>query len=141
MSDYKREKVLRIPREFLDMSAIEAKLVEKYGEDWTDDRSYYLETAFPDLFDYSTLQKFQFSPTEEDFIDYVLESEYGADCGDWGKVRELYEIEKLKYRPIFQQIDPNVNMDKVRLVEYCWYNATEAPDYYDNMDDPFYKEV
>ena len=141
MSDYKREKVLRIPREFLDMSTIEAKLAEKYGEDWEDDVSFYLEQEFKELFAYSTPKKFQLSPTCEDFIDYVLESEYGADAGDWGKVRELYESEKEKYRPVFQQIDPNVNMDKVRLVEFCWYNCCEAPDYYDNTNDTFYEEV
>lgn len=141
MSDYKREKVLRIPKECLNMSAIEAKVEEKYGEDWEDDASFYIEKEFKELFKYSTPQKFQFSPTCENFIDYVLESEHGADAGDWGKVRELYETEKAKYRPVFQQLDPNVDMDNVRLVEFCWYNCCEAPDYYDYLDDPFYEEV
>lgn len=58
MSDYKREKVLRIPKECLNMSAIEAKLEEKYGEDWEDDASYYIEKEFKELFEYSTPQKF-----------------------------------------------------------------------------------
>jgi hypothetical protein len=32
-------------------------------------------------------------------------------------------------------------MDDVRLVEFCWYNCSEAPDYYDEENDDFYKEV
>ena len=105
-----------------------------------DDLSYYLEKVFHGLFDYSTRNKFQLSPTREPFIDYVLESEWDCD-GSYGKVRELYDSEKEKFRPIFQQLDPEVNMDFVRLVEYCWYNGSEAPSYYDPTEDPFYKEL
>ena len=46
--------------------------------------------------------------------------------------------EKEKYRPIWEQILPGIDMNKVRLVEFCWYNCSEAPDYYDNLNDPFY---
>jgi hypothetical protein len=141
MSTYVREKVLRIPRHKIDFAKIVRKLEEKYpDDDIMDDLGFYLEDVLPDLFDYSTRNKFQLSPTVEPFIDYVLESEWDCD-GDYGKVRELYDSEKEKFRPIFQQLDPNVNMDFVRLVEYCWYNGCEAPDYYDITNDPFYKEL
>ena len=59
----------------------------------------------------------------------------------YGKTRALTDREKAKYLPVFQQIDPDVNMNFVRLVEFCWYNCSEAPDYYDETDDPFYREV
>ena len=38
---------------------------------------------------------------------------------------------------------PEVDMNKVHLVEFCWYNCSEAPDYYsmDKGKDPFYEEV
>lgn len=141
MSTYVKQKVLRIPMEYVDMSYIKNTIAQKYpNEDCEDDFEGYLSSTFPDIFEYCTRKKFQISPTEEKFIDYVLDYEYDAD-GDYGKTRELYDSEKLKYQSIFQQIDPNINMDYVRLVEFCWYNGTDAPDYYDDTHDSFYDEV
>ena len=141
MSTYVREKVLRIPRHKMNFAHIVRKLEEKFpGENAMDDLGYYIEDAFPDLFDYGTKNKFQLAPTTDDFIDYVLDKEW--DCeGSYGKIRDLYDSEKEKFRPIFEQLDPDINMDYVRLVEFCWYNGSEAPDYYDLTEDPFYKEL
>lgn len=139
MSTYIREKVLRIPMDRLNMSAIKNTLAENH-EDYEDDFSFYLESYFPTLFGYATKHMFQIAPTEESYIDYVLEYEYDADR-EYGKTRKLYDSEKAKYLPVFQQLDPDVNMDDVRLVEFCWYNCCEAPDYYDDVNDPFYEEV
>ena len=85
------------------------------------------------------LHTFRFAPTERRFVDYLLEYDDDSD-GDYGKVRELYNSEKDRYRGIFQQLGP-IDMNKVRLVEFCWYNATDAPDYYDIESDPFYDPV
>lgn len=131
MSTYVREKVLRIPLE---------KLNIKFTEDEEDDLGWAVENRFPGIVDYGKEGKFQLAPTERNFIDFVLEKEWDAD-GEYGKTRSLTEREKAKYLPKFQQIDPNVNMDDVRLVEFCWYNGCEAEDYYDETDDPFYREV
>jgi hypothetical protein len=141
MSTYVREKVLRIPMERINMDYIKNIIAQKYpNEDHEDDFSWYLESVFPDIFDYRTVNKFQIAPTEESYIDYVLEYELDAD-GEYGKTRALYESEKVKYMPAFQKIDPNINMDFVRLVEFCWYNGCEAPDYYDDEKDLFYDEI
>lgn len=141
MSTYVREKVLRIPTYKMNFAHIIRKLEEKFpGKDIMDDLGFYIESSLPDLFDYGKVNKFQLAPTCEPFIDYVLEYEYDCD-GDYGKVRELYNSEKEKFRPIFQQLDPDLNMDYVRLVEFCWYNGCEAPDYYDPQEDEFYKEL
>ena len=139
MSTYVREKVLRVPIERVDLHYVKSILAQKY-DDYEDDFIWYLEQEFPDVFEYATVGKFQTSPTERPFFDYVLEYEYDAD-GEYGKTRALTCNEKRKYLPVFQKIDPSINMDWVRLVEYCWYNGTEAPDYYDHMNDPFYEEV
>ena len=85
------------------------------------------------------LHTFRFAPTESPFVDYILEYDGDSD-GEYGKVRELYNSEKDKYRNIFQQLGP-IDMDKVHLVEFCWDNATDAPDYYDIESDPFYDPV
>ena len=130
MSTYVREKVLRIPVEKLHWDFVDEL------DDWDDD----VEEKFPGLFRYGTIGKFQFSPTVEAFVDFVLDYEYDAE-GEYGKTRALTDREKAKYHPVFAQIDPDVSMDFVRLVEFCWYNGTEAPDYYDHMNDQFYDEV
>ena len=131
MSDYVREKVLRIPLDRLNLV---------FTDDKMDDLSWSIEKRFPDIFDYAKKGKFQLAPTRSQFVDYVLDYEYWAD-GEYGKTRALTEREKAKYRPFFQKINPDVDMDFVRLVEFCWYNCCEAPDYYDETKDSFYDEV
>ena len=74
MSDYCREKVLRYP----------------VNEDPWD-----IEEKFVSLFNgCANLPTFQVAPTEASFIDYILESDYGCDCGDWGRNRALSESQK-----------------------------------------------
>ena len=126
MSDYVKQKVLRVP-------------AEKYG--FTGDDFWDLEYLRPDLFKYGKENSFQTAPTSEMFIDYVLEYEYGAASVDYGKTRALTDREKEKYLPVFQQVIPEIDMDDVRLVEFCWYNGYEAPDYYGDEHDSFYDEV
>ncbi len=148
MSTYVREKVLRLPIEGFQLEDFKKTITEKLeplgitAEDVDDDFLWAMEKAFPDICGYGDEGKFQWSPTyPRQFIDFVLDYEYDCD-GEYGKVRELYPSEKAKYLPIFQKILPGLdNLDDVRLVEFCWYNGGEAPDYYDLKDDPFYKEV
>lgn len=148
MSDYVREKVLRLPTDKINLDSFKKVIATRLAErgdlvdDVDDDLSWYTEKAFPDLWEYGDPGKFQWSPTwPRHFIDFVLDYEYGCN-GEYGKVRELYSTEKAKYLPIFQKLFPELdNLDDVRLVEFCWYNGGEAPDYYDLKDDPFYNEV
>lgn len=141
MSTYVREKVLRIPQDKINFEYIINKVQSMHpDEDVRDDLGCFLEFDLPDIFSYGTERRFQIAPTEDRFIDYVLEYEWDCD-GDYGKVRELYDSEKEKFRHVFQQIDPDINMDYVRLVEFCWYNGCDAPSYYDLAEDPFYKEI
>lgn len=131
MSTYVREKVLRVPLDRLNLV---------FTEDEMDDLAWSIEQRFPDIFSYATEGKFQSSPTKTPYIDFLLEHEYDA-CGEYGKTRALTDREKEKYATVFRQIDPNVNMGDVRLVEFCWYNGCEAPDYYEDTSDSFYDEV
>ena len=133
MSSYVREKVLRVPVDCINLDYIKSKV---NTDDLCDEEDLY------ELVDsyLSILDKFEISPTYEFFIDYVLEYDYEGS-GDYGKIRSLYESEKEKYLPVFKQLDPEIDMNNVRLVEFCWYNGTEAPSYYNDLDDSFYKEV
>lgn len=87
---------------------------------------------------------FEIAPTREFFIDYNLPCNNDAE-GDWGKVRTLSMTEFLKYAPEFCELLNHRGIDKseLRLVEYCWYDCSEAPDYFDESTyhDDFYDEV
>ena len=75
------------------------------------------------------------------YLAYTLDSKFkGRD--DWKRVRELYDSEKVRYKKIFEQILP-IDENKLKLVEYCYYNGCDADDpYVDNSElDSFYKEV
>ena len=133
MSDYVREKVVRLP--------VDAeRLTQFYKVDSLGDLEDVPELK--ELFDWKrNFDKFQASSTGEDYIDYVLDYSYGVEYGEWGRNRELTETEKDKYEEWFKNVVPWVERDKLRLVEYCWYDACEAPDYYDANDDEFDKEI
>lgn len=112
MSEYCKRKVLRVP-------------CKKYGID-----PWEIETG-----------RFEPSPTVTQYLDYSLKVDNCAESGEYGRTRALTEREKAKYEPIFREVIPNIDMNDVRLVEFCWYDCSEAPDYYDEMKDPFYDEV
>ena len=127
MSDYSRNKVVRL-------RATEKKLgVEDIWD---------MEEKYKELFTNTRDGKpyFEIAPTEEIFVDYVLFHSYGEECDDFGRTRKLTESELEKYIPIFQQIYPNVTGDDLRYVDYCFYNCSEAPDYFDDVDE-FYDEI
>lgn len=77
------------------------------------------------------------------YIDYVLRYDYGDECGEFGKIRRLYDSELDKYTEKFKAIFKNSEIvrENFRLVDYCWYNCSEPPDYFDETKDEFYDEV
>lgn len=141
MSYYCKEVVLRIPLKDIDFEPFIERLKTIYGSidniltaiNSNDVSPIYdiIEETFPDDFSYGGVAKFSPAPTEMPFIDYILAENCNNAMGDWGQARALYEEEKIKYAPIFQRIFPKIDMNKVHLVEFCWYNCSEAPDYYD----------
>ena len=125
MSSYAREKVIRLPFEYTGLSGDLYDL--EFNENWGN----------------ADVGKFSASPTESPFVDFVLEYDGDSDCGEFGKVRELYPSEIEAWSPVFKAEMPDCDMTKARLVEFCWYNCCEAPDYYgnDGESDPFFEEV
>ena len=96
-----------------------------------------------DLMDKLEDTPFEVAPTCEFFIDYNLPCDYCGD-GDWGRVRKLYDSEFDKYEKIFGELfsyQLRFYPSDFRVVEYSWYDAYEAPDYFDETEDDFYKEV
>ena len=85
-----------------------------------------------DKFDMNLPRYFEKAVVEnEDYLDYVLESKIDDNGGDWGRSRYLTENEVNKYLVLFSQIYPDVKRDDLRAVEFCWYDCSEAPLYYD----------
>lgn len=121
MSDYRYMRVIRCK---VDMNKIEVSSL------WD------LEDKFPELFDISQSNYFEKAPVEEEnYLDYVLESKGSYDGGDWGKVRYLTDNEAAKYLPLFKQIYPDVEEKDLRAVEYCWYDCSEAPLYFNVVEE------
>lgn len=117
MSDYRYMRVIRCK---VDLNKISVSSL------WD------LEDKFPDLFDISLSQHFEKAVVEEDdYLDYVIESKIDDNGGDWGKSRYLTENEANKYLVLFSEIYPDVKRDDLRAVEFCWYDCSEAPLYYD----------
>ena len=116
MSEYKHKKVIRCKVD-----------LKKLGIE----NIFDLEDLYPDLFGYRTINQFNVAPVEEmEYIDYVLYNEY--DCmGEFGYARYLTEAEQEKYLPIFKQIISSVKADDLRAVDFCWYNCSESPLYFD----------
>ena len=87
---------------------------------------------------------FEIAPTTDFFLDYILSFKNDAE-GDWGRTRQLSNTEFTKYSNRFSNLlkGREVKPDELRLVEYCWYDCSEAPDYFDESTyhDDFYEEV
>lgn len=119
MSSYVEELVVR-----MEFNVSEAK---EHGIDDIWD----MEDKYPNLFGVSDVNKFEVAPTEENFIDYILEYD-GSSCREYGHSRKLTEEEIKEYVPKFQEIIPwkEVKGDDLRIVHFCWYNCSEAPGYF-----------
>ena len=89
--------------------------------------------------------QFEVAPTEQFFIDFNLPCSNEAE-GEWGKTRPLTDNEYKKYCVLFHDLingEYPILPYMLRLVEYCWYDCSEAPDYFDESTchDDFYDEV
>ncbi|MBQ3417472.1 MAG: hypothetical protein IJH32_06530 [Ruminococcus sp.] len=70
---------------------------------------------------------------EEKYIDYIIHDQplqYSDYEPFQNEVYHLTKSEKERYRPIFQKIIPDINMDDVHECRSCWYDGVEAPDIY-----------
>lgn len=115
MSDYRHEKVLRYPVSEDDLN--------HYG---VDDVYELVDSVVT----YTGEYKIEAAPTEGCFLDLVLFEDPYTDKYDFGYAKELTSEQQEKYKPYFEQYIPNIDMNKVHYVDFCWYNCSEAPDYY-----------
>ena len=67
------------------------------------------------------------------YIDYILHDQplqYSEYAHLKNACRTLTTYEKEDYRPIFEKVFPNIDMDDVHRCQFCWYDGVEAPDIY-----------
>lgn len=128
MSDYVRAKVIRYP-------------LDDFYKKMKFDNEFELEEFFEKIDNsfetYSSmLDTFTFGYTYGNnkshiYLDYILNYEYGSDMGDYGISYELTEEQKEKWKDRFGKYLKDIDKDRFRLVEYCYYNGCDCPDYYE----------
>ena len=140
MSDYVHEKVIRLK--------ITDEIVEKFNyeviDDFIDDFDDFIMREHPELsminlnsngtYEYyrDRFPRFEIGYGCWDrYIDLLLFQSYGEESNDWGIVSMLSDKEKDTFVPYFETIGLEINPDDLRKVDYCWYNCSEPPDYYD----------
>jgi hypothetical protein len=124
MSDYSHEKVVRLlfPVELLqecntkDPHECIKLLKERLGDLWNDYDKYHFKLGYG---------------SQDYYIDWLYYSTYGEESGDWGSVRLLTFSELNAIKPYFDKIGVNYTDNDLRLVDYCYYNCCEPPDYYE----------
>lgn len=127
MSDYCKIKCIRC--------RITDKNFSEYGID--DEDTYELVSRIIEKYPNETyIEKIGAAPTEGAYIDLVLDTNFPADCGDYGYCKPLTHAELELYYPLFKKI-LNVEPWELCNVEYCWYNCCEAPDYYETYETEF----
>ena len=68
------------------------------------------------------------------YLVYVLFHSYGEENGGFGSGRSLTDAEKKywtdKFRPVLEGAGEDVDPDKFKYIDWCYYNACESDDYY-----------
>lgn len=126
MSDYVRNKQVLYP--------VTKELLEKLNCD----DIYDLEEKFPDRSKFEAEGFIDYSGTKNynQYLAYELDSDYGAESGEFGRSRFLKPSEQEKYKKLFSEVIPEDLIDPTlfKYVDYCYYNCCEADDYYVKKD-------
>lgn len=70
------------------------------------------------------------------YLAYELDSDYGAESGEFGRSRLLKPSEQEKYKKLFSEVIPEdiIEPTLFKYVDYCYYNCCECDDYYVKKD-------
>lgn len=126
MSDYVRNKQVLYP--------ITKELLEKLNCDDV----YDLEERFSagSKFNAEGFIDYDGTKNYNQYLAYTLDSDYGAESGDFGRSRFLRSSEQEKYKKLFGEVIPEDLIDPslFKYVDYCYYNCCECDDYYVKKD-------
>jgi len=124
MSDYVHNKVVRLP--------FPKSILEKCNTDDIFECEKYLTELLGDLWSVRGRNGFDIGYTDSGYyLDWVYYHTYGENSGDFGNSRLLTSSELSVIKPCFNKLNVQYNDEDLRVVEYCYYNGCEAPDYYD----------
>lgn len=123
MSDYVRAKVIRYP---LDDFYKKMKFDDEY------ELEEYLKNIDESFEGYTFAISYTYgNNVSHIYLDYTLNYEYGSDMENYGMAYELTKGQKEKWKDKFGKYLKDIDKDKFRLVEYCYYNGCDCPDYYE----------
>lgn len=133
MSDYKHNKVVRLP--------LPKEIIDKCNVDDVGDYESYLKELLGELWDRRKKTGFKLEYTDKGcyYIDWVYYSTYGEESGEFGFVRLLTQKELDVIKPYFDKLGVDYKNEDLRVVNYCYYNCCDTPDFYDieNIDDSY----
>lgn len=125
MSNYVRAKVIRM-KITKEQYNNEKYFKEIYGYlfgDYKKDKNYFeLECSDNDY-----------------YLDFVLYYTYGEEIGSFGNVRLLTNKEFEFIKQLFQKVNPEIKLEDLRYVDYCYYNCCECEDYFDIIEEDIFK--
>lgn len=124
MSDYEHIKAVRLP--------FPKELLSKCNANEVGDCELYLKQKLGKLWDNQNHNSFEIGFSDKNYyIDWVYHNTYGEKSSDFGNVRLLTQKELKIIKPIFDKLEIKYKDEDLRLVDYCYYNCCEPPDYYD----------
>lgn len=128
MSLYAKYKVIRLP--------FPKTLIEKLGVKDCWDCEDYLQKIYGEQWDNNSKKNYMeiCGTLKSYYLDFVIELTINEDFGEYGHVFLLNEEDLKLYKPIFDKMNIEYNPSDLRKVVYSYYNASEAPDYY-NIED------
>lgn len=130
MSDYVKRKVIRLP--------FPKSLIEKLEVDNCWECEGYLKEKFGILWQRygQSGNYFDIECTDSNYyLDYIVSKSY--EEGEYGFAWYLNEEDINKYKPLFDKGGFEYDVKDLRKVCYCYYNGTDAPDYYEPTEITF----
>ena len=123
MSDYKHEKIVRLP--------FPKDILKRCSTEDVDDCCDYLKDKLGELWENREKNSFQIGYSDSAYyIDWCYYSTYGEETGEWGNVRLLTEKELEIITPYFDKLGVVYEDEDLRVIDYCYYNCAEPDDYY-----------
>jgi hypothetical protein len=124
MSDYVHKKVIRLP--------FPNEILDKCNTTDPNDCFKYLKDLLGDYWENNKINSFELGFSDTDYyIDWEYYHTYGEKSDEHGYVRFLTQKELETIKPYFDKLNVNYQDNDLRIVDYCYYNSCEAPDYYD----------
>ena len=132
MSCYEKNKVIRLP--------FPIELCEKANAEEPFDCEDYLSDLLGNdwYWNGNTSTGFDIVVTEiRTYLDYILLRTRNEDVGEYGMSFYLSEDDIKLYKPLFDKLGVEYDVNDLRKVVYCYYNCCEPVDYYDATLDIF----